>query len=926
MNGFRKCISKVVFAALVTAQLASVMEAPLVYAEEVEEIMEEVEEDEEAEEEDNEDEANEKEEVEEQEKKESAEEQNQDENSSENNETKEDSQDIQENAQYENLTENDVQESILDEQNNEELNVGLMSINEVAEMPVEEMQEEEVVETTKAAFYVIKRGGSRKNLQASNYISLGKGEITNPEKIYDDYDAIKEHLYDIPSLDKLDLADNEEVRWYSIKKETDGWHVDGEIIETEESSEQGEIETPIESEEPEEVVETTKAAFYVVKKGGSRTNYAASNYISLGKGEITDPQKIYEDYDVIKEHLYIVPSTEKLNLTENEEIRWYSIKKEADGWHVDGEILDVTPNQPVVSYEALDECDMMDFSNWRSGCYHWDTGKYISYASRICLNDYKKVNPGSSYYVVCSDTDYHILVREMSESGKMLVSHNLKDGDKLEIGDNTEYVGVGIYNVKGTTVSMEKYSQMFSNGFMAVLSSKPVILLPKPNPELPYEDLDECDMTSLANWKSGLYDTAVDSFKEDASYISLNDYKTVIAGTTYKAYLSAKSYQFVVNTYNKASEFVNSYTLADGETFTPTEEEDFVAVSVHRTDVTMTYSDYESYFNTGYSAILTSKDGISILRQPASVYEELELMLATGDMTEHDISAYKCTAYEFFNKIIPKMMEEHALEFASAYNVYPNGTAKGLYMNTCKIENMDADFVGRFQRTKKSVDEYLSMVDSKMTDLDKVVLAHEFIVQKTNYVSNKTIAHCVGGALGDGAAVCQGYTEAMTLLMGYVGVEVDEAISTNMNHSWSYVKVDGNWYHLDSTWDDTQRGTDEVNAHKFLIRNSEEFKTIKGTSRAHYDWYYRYNTKEESTSTAFSEWFVHDIAGFMYYHDGLWYYRDKNTNSINCSDIYGNNMQVVIDGTGQVDKIQITGIQGNVMHYKIGSAQYTKEL
>ena len=38
--------------------------------------------------------------------------------------------------------------------------------------------------------------------------------------------------------------------------------------------------------------------------------------------------------------------------------------------------------------------------------------------------------------------------------------------------------------------------------------------------------------------------------------------------------------------------------------------------------------------------------------------------------------------------------------------------------------------------------------------------------------------------------------------MTRMGVDTSFAISTSMDHMWNVVKIDGNWYHVDTTWDD----------------------------------------------------------------------------------------------------------------------------
>ena len=53
-------------------------------------------------------------------------------------------------------------------------------------------------------------------------------------------------------------------------------------------------------------------------------------------------------------------------------------------------------------------------------------------------------------------------------------------------------------------------------------------------------------------------------------------------------------------------------------------------------------------------------------------------------------------------------------------------------------------------------------------------------------------------------AVCNGYAEAMALLMTCVGIENQIVTGTADNelHAWNQVCLDGNWYQVDATWDD----------------------------------------------------------------------------------------------------------------------------
>lgn len=62
------------------------------------------------------------------------------------------------------------------------------------------------------------------------------------------------------------------------------------------------------------------------------------------------------------------------------------------------------------------------------------------------------------------------------------------------------------------------------------------------------------------------------------------------------------------------------------------------------------------------------------------------------------------------------------------------------------------------------------------------------------------------GAIVDGSAVCEGYSYAMNLLLSKVGISSFylNGYAEDTLHMWNVVNIDGNWYHLDSTWNDSQ--------------------------------------------------------------------------------------------------------------------------
>ena len=62
----------------------------------------------------------------------------------------------------------------------------------------------------------------------------------------------------------------------------------------------------------------------------------------------------------------------------------------------------------------------------------------------------------------------------------------------------------------------------------------------------------------------------------------------------------------------------------------------------------------------------------------------------------------------------------------------------------------------------------------------------------------------VDGVLLNGRALCEGYSKAFAYLCQSVGIETFCVIgrSNNESHMWNIVKLDGEWYHMDVTFDD----------------------------------------------------------------------------------------------------------------------------
>ncbi len=127
-----------------------------------------------------------------------------------------------------------------------------------------------------------------------------------------------------------------------------------------------------------------------------------------------------------------------------------------------------------------------------------------------------------------------------------------------------------------------------------------------------------------------------------------------------------------------------------------------------------------------------------------------------------------------------------------------------------------------------------SVVHEGMSDEEKALALHDYIVNNTTYddVEDGVAddSYTSYSVLMKNFGVCQGYALAYNLLLGHVGIEAKYVSSEEMNHGWSMIKLDGKWYHVDTTWDDPSNV--EIVSHDYFLLSDEGISNLGHTSWA----------------------------------------------------------------------------------------------
>ncbi len=123
-------------------------------------------------------------------------------------------------------------------------------------------------------------------------------------------------------------------------------------------------------------------------------------------------------------------------------------------------------------------------------------------------------------------------------------------------------------------------------------------------------------------------------------------------------------------------------------------------------------------------------------------------------------------------------------------------------------------------------DQLVAEANKLATDYDKLLYFHDWIVLNCSYEDQTEFCKSVYGGLVEKKIQCAGYAKTMQFLCDKVGIPsmIITGAGEKASHAWNVVSVDGEWYNLDSTWDDPILKTQVDNnlSHRyFLVKDSE---------------------------------------------------------------------------------------------------------
>lgn len=257
-----------------------------------------------------------------------------------------------------------------------------------------------------------------------------------------------------------------------------------------------------------------------------------------------------------------------------------------------------------------------------------------------------------------------------------------------------------------------------------------------------------------------------------------------------------------------------------------------------------------------------SDSEIFINKDTAGQYSVLSVSnITANDIVKWEVKNSKVACLYAYNSLSKKYSKCNTATLPSYYKIYVvpvnNGdteitaSVNGYKKVSCKIHVADnkaaAAYYGKTGKNKygitkdekKAVDKIVKSISNiikpDMARIDKVKAVHDYIIQINRYnvedCNNNTLKpynfNVVGPMLYN-TSVCSGYASTFCVYMYILDIPVKYiygSVEDTDDHAWNLVQMDdGNWYHIDVTWDDADEyeyGINGMDYNYFLLTDIE---------------------------------------------------------------------------------------------------------
>ena len=273
-----------------------------------------------------------------------------------------------------------------------------------------------------------------------------------------------------------------------------------------------------------------------------------------------------------------------------------------------------------------------------------------------------------------------------------------------------------------------------------------------------------------------------------------------------------------------------------------------------------------------YTSAQSADDALADVK--AALKQGLLEMKASLDISQYRISE------ETLGEIYPQVVNENPeLFFVQGGCVYQ--MMGGIVSNVLPDYLWGEEVVNELTGEQKSqirqkqtaleqvVNGILAQVDPDWSDLETALFLHDYLATHAQYDETLQIRDAYT-ILVEGTGVCQAYTLAYRLLLNRVNITSGTVTSTSLNHIWNILLIDGNWYHVDVTWDDPTEDRIGQSQHVYFCLSEDKLKATNNGAHTAPDFKYSLNVKTDDKT--FDNYYWANVDSAFVPLNGKWYY------------------------------------------------------
>ncbi len=166
----------------------------------------------------------------------------------------------------------------------------------------------------------------------------------------------------------------------------------------------------------------------------------------------------------------------------------------------------------------------------------------------------------------------------------------------------------------------------------------------------------------------------------------------------------------------------------------------------------------------------------------------------------------------------------------------------------------DSSYSKEYSEAIGKLDAISAQVQPSWSSVEKALFLHDYLAVHYDYdrsyddyatESEQYLCHTAYGMLKRGKAVCEAYSWLYNLLLRREGIDSYMVLSDSLGHAWNLVSIDGEWAHVDITWDDCYQEHSGIVLHDSFLKSSAEMQKSEHTSN---DWMLSTGTPVSSLS------------------------------------------------------------------------------